>query len=100
VDRKAVLKELQEAVRASAVPRAEEIAMEGMTIIERAKAEGRAEGEAKLLLRLMRQRGLQLSDQQCRHLEACTDPDQIERWADAFGRGAPAEEIFAPPMKH
>ena len=39
------------------------------------------QGEARMLLQLLRRWGFELSDRRVREVEACDDPGQLERWA-------------------
>lgn len=59
------------------------------------KAEGRAEGEARLLLLVADSRGLHLSEQDRRRILDCRDTDTLERWARRTATATTAEEIFS-----
>jgi hypothetical protein len=79
-----------------------------MTIAEQlltqGRAEGRVEGErlgrAGLLLGLMRRRGFQVTDEQRARIDTCSDPDQLEQWAEAVSRASSAADVFDPPTRH
>ena len=45
------------------------------------EARGEARGEAKMLLRIIALRGVDLSDAERQRILACTDDDQLGRWA-------------------
>jgi hypothetical protein len=45
------------------------------------RAEGRAEGEAKILLLMLENRGINVPNELRERVTNCTDTDQIERWA-------------------
>ena len=46
------------------------------------RAEGRAEEAAKIILRLLKRRGIPVDDHSRRRIESCTDQDMLEKWAD------------------
>lgn len=60
------------------------------------KTEGRSEGEAKALLRVLAARGIAVSDDARARITACTDLDQLERWLDRAVSVDSADELFAP----
>jgi hypothetical protein len=109
VDRSARLEDVREAVRATEVPAVQESAM---TIAEQLLTQGRAEGrvegrvegerlgQAKLLMGLMRRRGFQVTDEQRQLIEACSDQDQLEKWAEAVGGASSAADVLDPPTRH
>lgn len=59
------------------------------------EAEGKAEERAQLVLRVLRNRGMDVSDGTRERVTACADLDVLGRWIDfAFTVGR-AEELFA-----
>ncbi|MEU9867515.1 hypothetical protein AB0C87_06660 [Actinomadura sp. NPDC048021] len=58
------------------------------------RAEGRTEGEAKALLLMLAARGLDVSEDVRARVEACTDPEQIERWIQRAVSADSAEDLF------
>jgi hypothetical protein len=63
--------------------------------LERTRAEGRAEGEATALLRILARRGFELTPEQRRHIAECTDLAVLERWPDRSLSAASVDEILA-----
>ena len=59
------------------------------------KAEGIAEGEARVLLRLLAAKHLDLSAEQQARVASCTDVAQLERWIDRVITATTATEVFA-----
>jgi len=61
--------------------------------------EGRAEGEAKgrraTLLAIVEARGLTLTEDQRQRVEACSDPEQLDRWARAAAVATTSDALFA-----
>jgi hypothetical protein len=62
--------------------------------IERAKAEGRAEGEAMALLKILARRGVTLTADQRRQVLECTDVGRLEQWIDRALSATSADEIL------
>jgi hypothetical protein len=58
------------------------------------REEGRAEGRAESLLRIVDRRGIALSGEQRDRVLACADIDQLDRWFDRAITAATAAEIF------
>jgi len=58
------------------------------------KAEGEIEGEIKLLLRILRSRGIDITDEQRQRISECKNPEQIETWADRALTATSADELF------
>lgn len=52
------------------------------TYVSEARAKGRAEEAAKIILRLLNRRGIPVDDHSRRRIESCTDQDTLEKWAD------------------
>jgi hypothetical protein len=64
-------------------------------IHDEGKAEGIAEGEAKVLLRLLAAKHLDPSAEQQARVTSCTDVAQLERWIDRVITATTATEVFA-----
>jgi hypothetical protein len=58
------------------------------------RAEGRTEGMATMLLRLLDQRGLPLSRELEHQVSHCQDPERLQRWFDRALRAARIEDVF------
>jgi hypothetical protein len=56
--------------------------------------QGRAEGEGRIVLRILAARGLPVTDQIRDRITACTDTDRLEAWADRAVTADSIEEIF------
>jgi hypothetical protein len=56
--------------------------------------QGRADGERRIILRILTARGLPLSDEIRDRVATCTDTDQLEAWADRAATADSVEEIF------
>jgi hypothetical protein len=63
------------------------------------RAEGRVEGQAveraEAVLRVLRVRGLAVSDEQRQRALGCTDLEVLARWLDRAVTAASAEDVFA-----
>jgi flagellar biosynthesis/type III secretory pathway protein FliH len=59
------------------------------------KAEGEARGEAKALMMILKRRGMAITDEQQRHIVACTDLDTLDRWLDRAFSVTPVDELLA-----
>ncbi len=91
--------ELRELVRQLG-PRGEEAIMSTADVIRaEGRAEGRVEGQAveraEAVLRVLRVRGLAVSDEQRGRALACTDLEILARWLDRAEIAASAEDVFA-----
>ncbi|MCI3276145.1 hypothetical protein [Streptomyces cylindrosporus] len=64
------------------------------TVRETAYLEGKAEGEAKGVLRVLEVRGLAVGDDVRARITACTDLDRLNDWLDRAGIVQSAEELF------
>ncbi len=64
------------------------------TLFEEKYLEGRAEGEAKGILRVLEVRGLPLSDDVRQRITTCTDLDRLNDWLDRSGTVERAEDLF------
>ncbi len=58
-------------------------------------AEGEAKGEAKAILTILDARGIAVSSEQKRRIQACTELDMLERWTRRSVSIATADELFA-----
>ncbi|MGW7689221.1 hypothetical protein ACWGMA_10140 [Streptomyces asiaticus] len=68
------------------------------TLIEetflKGKAAGRAEVRAKIVLRVLKARGIPTSDETRDRIANCTDLDTLDRWFDRAITVATADELF------
>ncbi|MEV7016540.1 hypothetical protein [Streptomyces sp. NPDC093991] len=64
------------------------------TLFEEKYLEGKAEGEAKGILRVLEVRGLPLSDDVRQRILTCTDLDRLNDWLDRSGTVERAEDLF------
>jgi hypothetical protein len=64
------------------------------THIAEGRAEGVAIGEARLLLRILKNRGITVPDDIHERITNCTDTDQLERWGDRALVIERAEQLF------
>ncbi|MBA3548657.1 MAG: hypothetical protein H0T76_19400 [Nannocystis sp.] len=58
------------------------------------KAEGKALGEAQLLLKLLRFKGFTVSPELTARVESCQDIDQLDRWAERVLTATSLDDIF------
>ena len=58
------------------------------------RAEGRAEGIADGVLRVLNKRGVAITDQQRARIAGCTDLDQLNEWLDRAVTVAQASDVF------
>jgi hypothetical protein len=63
--------------------------------IDRIKAEGRAEGKADTVLRILTARGFNIPGLVRDRVLSCSDLAQLDRWADTAVTAASLEDIFA-----
>ncbi|MET7338632.1 hypothetical protein [Nonomuraea sp. NPDC005650] len=61
---------------------------------EMLRAEGRAEGEAKSVLKVLEQRNIPVSDSVRERVLACTDLALLESWLVRSLKATTAEELF------
>jgi hypothetical protein len=64
------------------------------SFVDRLLAEGKAEGEARLVLRVLSARGLQVSAEIRQRVLSCTDTSQLETWAERAATAASIDEVF------
>jgi hypothetical protein len=62
--------------------------------LDRIEARAEAQGEKKLLLRILRARGIELTRDQRDRLDSTTDPDQIDTWGDRAATATSADDVF------
>jgi hypothetical protein len=60
----------------------------------RLRAEGRAEGEARMLLKMLDRRGIDVPDHIRTRISECTDLDQLDTWADRVLTAATIRDLF------
>jgi hypothetical protein len=65
------------------------------TLAERIHDEGKAEGTAEHILRILDVRGIALTAEQREQVTASTDPTQLDRWFDRAITATSAAEVFA-----
>ncbi|MGW0413941.1 hypothetical protein ACWDZX_22100, partial [Streptomyces collinus] len=73
-------------------PLAEQVREEGR---EQGREEGRVQDRREMVLRILEWRGVQLADAIREQVEACTDLDQLETWAQRAVHATDAAELFA-----
>jgi len=57
--------------------------------------QGKAEGEAKALIEILKRRGMTVTDEQQRQIVACTDLPTLDRWLDRAFSVTAVDELFA-----
>jgi hypothetical protein len=57
--------------------------------------QGRAEGEAKMLLRVLAARGFAVTDDVRERVVGCTDTGRLEAWADRAVTASSITEVFS-----
>ncbi|MFI0423110.1 hypothetical protein [Spongiactinospora sp. 9N601] len=62
---------------------------------EEGRQEGRLAGKASMLLCILAERGVPLSDADRERITACTDPTLMDTWADRCLTISSTEELFA-----
>ncbi|WP_406172759.1 hypothetical protein [Streptomyces sp. NBC_00996] len=68
--------------------------------MEKAYLDGKAEGEAKGILRVLEVRGLPVSGDVRECITTCTDLGLLNDWLDRAGAVECAEDLFAPDTSH
>ena len=63
--------------------------------IDRIKAEGQAEGEARMILRVLAARGLEVPAEIRQRVLSCADTGQLEAWGDRAATAASRDEVFS-----
>ncbi|MFF7903302.1 hypothetical protein ACIP4X_12120 [Streptomyces sp. NPDC088817] len=64
------------------------------TLFEETYLKGKAEGEAKGVLRVLEVRGLPVSDDIRERITSCTDLDRLADWLDRSGTVERTEDLF------
>ena len=64
-------------------------------IIDKATAQGLAEGKADFLLTAIKMRGIEIAQEQSARVKACADEQQLELWLSRVFDAANAADIFA-----
>ncbi|MFM9448379.1 hypothetical protein [Streptomyces acidiscabies] len=59
------------------------------------REEGRAQGQARSILRLLDGRGVPLSEADRERIESCADLTVLDRWLDRAITATTADEVFA-----
>jgi hypothetical protein len=62
--------------------------------VDRFRAEGKAEGEAHIILRVLAARGFEVPTNTREQVLSCTDFGQLETWADRAVTATSVEEVF------
>jgi len=62
--------------------------------IREGEARGEARGEAGAVLRVLKARGIPVSDEQRERIISCTDLDQLSTWLDRVSLVDSAEKLF------
>jgi flagellar biosynthesis/type III secretory pathway protein FliH len=65
---------------------------------ERGVAEGKAQGEAAALLKILTRRGLASTAEQRRRIIECTDLAMLEQWLDGALSASSIDELLASPL--
>lgn len=63
-------------------------------LLAEGEAKGRAEGEARTILRVLAARGLDVPAKVREQVLSCTDSTQLETWTDRAATAASVEEVF------
>lgn len=63
-------------------------------VAEQVREQGRNEGRAEMILRILEWRGITVPDSVRNRVEACSDLDQIEVWAQRAVHATQAEDLF------
>jgi hypothetical protein len=58
------------------------------------EAQGEARGEARILLKILKSRSITLTDEQLTRIASCSDPNQLDLWADRALGATCANDIF------
>lgn len=67
---------------------------EALRLFHDAKAEGKAEGQATMLLKILVGRGFSMTEHQQRRISECTDPATLDRWAERAATVTSVDELF------
>ena len=58
------------------------------------RAEGLVEGARDMVLMVLKARGLEPSESECKQVADCSDLDQLKKWADAALTATTTEDVF------
>lgn len=64
------------------------------TYVSETRAKGIAAGEARIILRLLKRRGIPVDDHSRRRIESCSDQATLEKWADRTLDVDTVEQLF------
>lgn len=64
------------------------------TYVSETRAKGRVEEAAKIILRLLKRRGIPVDDTSRERIKSCTDQDTLEKWADRTLDVDTVEQLF------
>ncbi|MGW2295548.1 hypothetical protein [Streptomyces violaceorubidus] len=67
---------------------------DGAEIVEIGQTEGKAEGKAEDILRILEVRGIEIPDSVRERITDCTDLDVLVTWLDRSLSAVRAEELF------
>lgn len=62
--------------------------------VSETRAKGRAEGEAKFILRALKRRGIEVDDASRERIESCTDQETLAQWFDRALDAASVTDLF------
>ncbi|WP_369196782.1 hypothetical protein [Streptomyces djakartensis] len=65
------------------------------TLFEQTYLEGKAEGTAQSILRVLQKRGVPLTPDDRERITSCTDLDTLTRWFDRSLTATGAQEVFS-----
>lgn len=57
-------------------------------------SQGKAEGKAESVLRVLKARGISISEDDRTRITACTDPETLNTWLDRAGTIDTADQLF------
>ncbi len=63
-------------------------------LLAEGEAKGKAEGEARMILRVLSARGLQVPAEIRRRVLSCADTRQLETWGDRAATAASVDDVF------
>lgn len=63
--------------------------------VDSLRAEGKAEGEAKSILRVLATRGVEVPDEARDRIARCTDEETLGTWLDRSVTATTVDELFA-----
>ncbi|MET8030884.1 hypothetical protein [Streptomyces avermitilis] len=69
------------------------------TFIEETYLEGKTDGKAEDVLRVLKTRGIPVPDEVRQRVSGCADPDTLDRWLDQAVTVSDAKDLFAEDPK-